>query len=508
MSNDLHHIDDLFRSALEENKEMPSAALKESLFANLDKKDAESYKKRFIGWKRIALLLLLILAGFILYESGIVKTGSGHSTKKIAPIAKDSQITESGVTATDIVNDKSSASTTIGKQVPGNEKIVNEKVSTGNENRNANTNDLIQQPGQEKNKEIDKNLASIKKSKENSKSIFEKNKQPAKQITSLTTIKKKHTIPDLSKRDSNDIKIREAGTPIENLTKEKRNFDPVIEKNNTWPVINMQRPIATGLKIPAIDSLLKNSIVKNINNERIHHFKPYWTLAGVVTYDRLNYKLDSDEPNAITSIKHREVHEPSFSVGVLATWQLKEKLGLQTGLVYSNTAIGINPQKLYAFQDPAGDIGYKFITSSGYTYIKPGFGAPPSFGDSITATEAKHTLHSLSIPAVIKYTVGRNKFLFIPGAGIEANLITSAKLETEIEDAANRETVFINKLDGAKSFYWALVADAELRYILNKKLAFSIRPVFRYSISPITENNVVETFPYSFGAGLGLTYKF
>ena len=96
----------------------------------------------------------------------------------------------------------------------------------------------------------------------------------------------------------------------------------------------------------------------------------------------------------------------------------------------------------------------------------------------------------------------------MPGAGIEANFITRAKLEIEIEDAANRETVFINKLDGAKSFYWSVVADAELRYIVNKKLAFSIRPVFRYAISPITENNVVETFPYSFGAGLGLTYKF
>jgi hypothetical protein len=202
------------------------------------------------------------------------------------------------------------------------------------------------------------------------------------------------------------------------------------------------------------------------------------------------------------------VHEPSFSVGMLATRQLKEKWGLQTGLIYSNTAIGISPQKIYALQDPAGDIAYKYITSSGYAYIKPGFGPPPAFGDVLTTTEAKHSLHSLSLPVVIKYTVGKNKFLFIPGAGLEANFITRAKLETEIEYANNRETVFINKLNGAKSFYWSLIADAELRYNTNNKLSFSLRPVFRYAISPITENNVVETFPYSFGAGLGMTYKF
>ena len=501
MSNDLHHIDDLFRSALEENKETPPAVLKENLFAQLDKKDAESYKKRFMGWKRIALLLLLVLAGFILYESGIVKTGTGHSIKKVIPLANDTKRTGTGVSREDVANDLESDNTTTGKQIHGNQKIAGH-----NENINKDATELIQ-TGLEKNKEIDKDLVNSKKKKENSQSIPGKNKQPAKQLLSLAVIKKRQAIPGPSKRDNTDS--QDVDTPPETPTKDKRNFDPVIEKLNNQPVFSMQNPITPAPKMPAaIDSLLKNSLTKNIDLKRIHHFKPYWTLIGLVTYDRVNYMLDSDVPTAITSIKHREVHEPSFSVGILATRQLKEKWGLQTGLIYSNTAIGISPQKIYALQDPAGDIAYKYITSSGYTYIKPGFGTPPAFGDSITATEAKHSLHALSVPAVIKYTIGKNKFLFMPGAGIEANFITRAKLEIEIEDAANRETVFINKLDGAKSFYWSVVADAELRYIVNKKLAFSIRPVFRYAISPITENNVVETFPYSFGAGLGLTYKF
>lgn len=500
MSNDLRHIDDLFRAALEENEEAPSASLKESLLANLDKKDAESYKKRFIGWKRIALVLLLVLAGFILYESSIVKTGAGHLTKK----------TDTGIPE-DAVTDQNSNNTTTGKQIPGNGKKLYKKENADNENSKDDATELIQ-PSQEENNEFNKDLARIKKNKANSELTTLKNKQPGKQIISLASNKKKETARDQSKRGNTDSKdIRPS---IENLTKGKRIFDPAIEvitlkKINSSAAIDIYNPTATVFKMPAtIDSLLKNDLTQNTGLKRIRHFRPYWTLTGVVTYDRVNYKLDSDEPNAITSIKHREVHEPSFSVGILATRQLKEKWGLQTGLIYSNIAIGINPQKIYAFQDPAGDIAYKYVTSSGYAYIKPGFGAPPGFGDSITAAEAKHSLHSLSVPAVIKYTIGRNKFLFIPGAGIEANVITRAKLEIEIEDAANRETVFINKLDGARSFYWSLVADAELRYIVNKKMAFSIRPMFRYAISPITENNVVETFPYSFGAGLGITYKF
>jgi hypothetical protein len=496
MSNDLHHIDELFRSTLEANEQRPSPGIKESIFANLDKKDAESYRKRFIGWKRIALLLLLVLTAIVIYEASTRKTGTGHFANKTntgAPVTTGPQY-----------KDK----TTTGRQTLRDKKLTNEKENTGNENSN-NVDKLIQ-PTNEENKEANDNIAGVPKNKTSDKLNHSKDKQAPKRIASLAT-KKVETVSRLS--NNRNTAIRKTSIPGELLAKEKINFHRAIEiihveKNKALSIINTQNPIIITSELPAsVDSLLNAGPVKT-NPERIRHFKPYWTFTGLVTYDRLNYKLDSDEPNAITSIKHREVHEPSFSVGILATKQLKEKWGLQTGLIYSHTAIGINPQKIYAFQDPAGDIAYKYITSSGYAYIKPGLGTPPGFGDSILATEAKHTLHSLSVPAIIKYTIGRNKLLFIPGAGIEANYITKAKLEIEIEHANNRETVFVNKLQGTKSFYWSFVADGELRYIVTEKMAFSLRPTFRYAISPITENNVVETFPYSFGAGLGVTYKF
>jgi hypothetical protein len=58
--------------------------------------------------------------------------------------------------------------------------------------------------------------------------------------------------------------------------------------------------------------------------------------------------------------------------GVLARWQFSPKISLKTGLVYSNIAIGIQPQTLYATVDNNQTISYKFITSSGYAYVKAG----------------------------------------------------------------------------------------------------------------------------------------
>jgi hypothetical protein len=506
MSENLHNIDDLFRSALEEKEETPSASVKESLLAHLDKKDAESYKKRFIIWKRAALLLLLLLAGFVLYESGIVRTGNGHTSPK--NITKEPGTNLPGKKT---INGQAIENTTINEPFNESQDINTKKVNTTDKSISDEAHEL-DLPIQKDNSDINTDPATAKKNPQDNNQAGQKNKQLARQIASIAGNKKIKTTADLSRHNGNYDK--ETGLTDENLPEEKRSIAPLankidLVKIDDRPFSSLQHPIAPKLNMSAaIDSLLRNNTINNINPKRIHHFKPYWTLTGLVTYDRVNYKLDSDLPSNITSIQHREVHEPSFSVSLLATRQVKEKWGLQTGLIYSNTAIGISPQKIYALQDPAGDIAYKYITSSGYAYIKPGFGSPPSFGDSLITAEAKHRLHSISVPVVIKYTVGKNRFLFIPGGGIEANFITRAKLETEIEDASNRETVVINKLNGAKSFYWSLVADAELRYSVNKKLSFNIRPVFRYAMSAITENNVVETFPYSFGAGLGLTWKF
>ena len=506
MNKDLHDIDELFRSALEGKKETPSAFVKESLLAHLDKKDAESYKKRFIVWKRAAILLLVLLAGIVLYESGIVKTGAGYSTNKIIPKKQDP-----GIPDNNPITDQANTNKIFEEPASENKKPFSKKEDTTNGGLSTQAHNL-KTPRQKDNRDSNADPVPAKENPHDNNFAGQKNKPLTRQIKSLTGNKTTETIPDLS-IPNNDYK-KEAVLVNKNSLKEKRITAPLANKiqlvqTDDLAFSSLKYPIAHQLKISAtIDSLLKNNLANNINLKRIHHFHPYWTLTGLVTYDRVNYKLDSDLPSNITSIKHREVHEPSFSASLLATRQVREKWGLQTGLIYSNTAIGISPQKIYALQDPAGDIAYKYITSSGYAYIKPGFGPAPVFGDSLVTTEAKHRLHSVRIPVVIKYTVGRNKLLFIPGAGLEANFITRAKLETEIQDAANRETVFINKLNGAKSFYWSFMADAELRYNINKKLSCSIRQVFRYAISAITENNIVETFPYGFGTGLGLTYQF
>lgn len=488
MNRDLHDIDDLFRAGLDDYEATPSAGVKENLDAALDKQDAEKYKKRFLIWKRAALLLLLLVAGFVLYESGIIKTGGRSSAAKTSASVNNDKAEDK----TEIVNPNTN--TTVNSNtdiiVSNNPAIQKENAESGET--------------QKENTPVPGGTVAADKNRIDKKITLSKNNQPGKQFNPFITDKN----PFVSITSSQpDKKINNAAGYDVDLQTSQRGITPLDERTSVSKIaerfIKNIQPLSS---ITVSNSPLKANNVANSKTKKVKSFKPFWMIASFASYERAGYRLDSDLPINITSIKHREAHEPSFSTGIFITRQLTKSWGLQTGLVYSNTAIGISPQKIYALQNGA-DVAYKYITSSGYAYIKPGFGTPPSVGDSLSTTEAKHRLQYVSIPVVIKYTVSKRKLSFTPGAGIEANFLTGAKIETEIKDASNLETVIITKLKGAKSFYWSAIAEAELQYSISKKVSVSFRPAFRYAISPITKNNVVETFPRSFSLGLGVKIK-
>ncbi len=471
MSKNIHDMDESFRSAYQQYEDNPSPAVWEKINANLDRKEADSYKRRLFGWKLMTIVLLLLLTGLIIYESGIFRTNSKHHQENSI-----------------LTNDKNRNNSIPSLQEPSsnsNRPITIDQKS--NDPAEPGHNNLLQQ---EKDKQSD---VAVQNNAWHRKPSVAENEQ--QEITILPSNPEKKAMPGLE-NDDTPLQQKFLSIPllIKNISS-KINSSLAWDFEKSWPLLNN-------------DPLLKNIATSTITPEKKKNsFHPFWLITGFAAYEQANYKLDSDKPNAITNIRHYEQHEPSYSGGILLSRQLTKKWGVQTGLIYSNTNIGISKQKLYALQDPGGNIAFKYVTSSGYAYIKRD-GTAPAIGDSITANEAKHTLQSISIPVAIKYTIGKKKFSITPGAGIEANFITSAIVEVELEDTPAREVVSINKLKGTRSFYWTATADADLRYKINKKLSITVRPSFKYALSPITKNTEVETFPYSFGLGAGLTYKF
>ena len=224
--------------------------------------------------------------------------------------------------------------------------------------------------------------------------------------------------------------------------------------------------------------------------------------------DFTSYHLKNDkhnmQPEDATEIEKNEKHEFSSTVGILIDYKLNKHWGLQTGLTYSNTNITADPKTIYAQPDNTGNVKYRINTSSGYGYVLPSFSSNTVIGDSLYAFISTHTLQYISIPAAVKYNVAKGRFGFNVFAGLSANLLINGKIETTVDDGTNNETEFIKKLQGLKKVYLAGATGLGVEYRLNKKMAITFAPTFRFALTSINRDVPVKSYPNSFGLALGL----
>lgn len=522
MDKNLQNIDEVFNKAYNSYEDEPSAAAWEKLSAALDKEDAEKYKRRFIGWKRIAVVLLFLLSGFLIYETGVVIKRNNDKE-----LVKKGNSTDSA-----LVTDNTGAN------------MQKTTVKTGTKDKRENSipsvseSQIQQEPSGVLIEANEKEILAPKSNQQiitafeqsgidiNTSKIKKFNKQSERDKTKITirpgAIAEDETgsIADnnVPKNKKGSSKIKDDQTvnvsSLEMDSIGKRFISPI----TSIARIEISKPAILDLKIKEPVFPVLNTTTSTTSSKKkkpASSFKPFWSVTAFASNDWGQYTLDNDvhdntgnQQDEKEEINRREKHESSYSAGIFATRQFTKHLGLKTGLIYSNTAIGISPQEMYAAKKTDGSVAYKYITSSGYGFVKPGFGLPPSVGDSIQSTEAQHNLQMISVPLMVSYRFEKNKFSISPAVGLSANFITSANVKTEVTDALNKESVSINGLDGMKSFYTGLMADISLQYNYNNKWSFSLLPGFKYALTPITKGNVVKTFPYSFNIGAGITYKF
>lgn len=526
MDKNLQNIDDVFNQAYHSFEDEPSGATWEKLNAALDKEDAEKYKRRFIGWKRIAVLLLFLLAGFMIYETGVV-----IKRKNEPEFSKNENTADSTfVTGNPEVNNnnkkKTNGTTNTGRQdenisFSDSERRVQQQPTEvlTETNQNKISSPVDKQGARQANEQIETVATAIKLSSAGKKTIKGKTKVVIKPAVIAVDDETGDLADDnllKNKKNSTKLKDKQTGYGSDNERDSIRKV--LISAIGPVKRTEITSPLVTGitLKAPLLPALVTTANTAQPKKKKSPSvFKPFWSATAFASNDWGQYQLDNDvqdnsgnQQNEKEEISRREKHEASYSAGVMVTRQFTKHLGLKTGLVYSNTAIGISPQEMYAAQKTDGSIAYKYITSSGYGFVKPGFGLPPAIGDSILSTEAQHNLQMISVPLMVSYRFEKKKLSVSPAVGLSANFITSANVKTEVKDALNKEAVTINGLDGMRKFYTGFIADVNIQYNVNRRWSFNLLPAFKYAVTPITKSNVVKTFPYSFNVGAGITYKF
>ena len=518
MDENLHDIDKLFRDPIEEHEETPSGKVWDAIDNNLNKSNIVSIKKKYNNLKKLAVALLLLLLGTIVYE---VQTNK--------PALKDIATTKTNDKEDNIAGDKQTKQSTVQNKVnindtAGTESVNSNNYTTNNAVNNDDKNTALS--GAVKNNDkrtaapVSQNTGSVQNSTIKRKS--------SKDITDDTLHPDANEKSTVKKSSGQKTKIRVQNAPVTELTDENQlnnndeNTD-AIAANVLMPLdrVKVERIIGSRknntLKInPARispDAALKNGLAKNKTTKaaKSFHFSVMPFFSPQFSFNRIEDDHHDGGPqprNGRDAIKKDEQHQSSSVAGILIDIPVGKKWSLQSGVTYINKNIEIEPKKIFAKLDNDGKVKYRFDCSSGYTYISPKTGTTPAVGDSVNAAASTNTLQYLGIPLAINYNFSVGKFNIIPTVGTVANFLVKQQIQTELIQGTTKEKQTINTIQGMKPLYFNAVAGIAFEYDLSKRIALSVMPSGNFALSSINKDAAVKSYPNSFGLSGGVKIKF
>lgn len=511
MDENLHNIEDLFRSALDDNEEIASAKVWEAVDKRLDKDNIVSIKRKYTNLKRLAIMLVFLFASFALYD--VYRINTNH---KNGGLAKNNDTINSGKQnrpdkAADKILDKKTdaiASTSPKR----NTTLVTDTANDVTDN--SATKDV--------------NITDQQKLQLSNTSILQKQNN-SKVNNPETNIRENQTVVAAKQRKKSDtksatrVKIKNA-TPVEDEQllvqdndEQQDNEITGLRKSNNVSIENAKLLPHDSIDTKQLSKLLavtkikitdtsNNSVAKRApeKNTKPSRFSitPFFS-PDIAWYRLQDDKVGNQQDNA-REIEKEEKHEFSSTYGALVDYKLNKHWGLQSGLTLSNTNITVEPKTIYAQQDNTGSVKYRINTSSGYSYVLPSFSSNPVIGDSLYAFTSTHSLQYIGIPLAVTYNVSKGKFSFNAFAGAAANILTKAKLETTLEKGFNNEMEKVDNLQGLNKMYFSGLAGAGVNYKLTNKTSLVFAPTMRFALNSINKDATVKSYPMSFGFTMGL----
>ncbi|MDP4284389.1 MAG: outer membrane beta-barrel protein [Bacteroidota bacterium] len=496
MNKNLQNIEDLFYSALNDIEEVPSQNFWESVDEQLNQNKIISIKKDYTNLKRIALMLLLLLISFSLFEintnqysNKLANNNEFHSDKlRKSTIIINKALSRKITTDSSVAMDEFHIKGYKKENILGKNSIG--KYNGTNIRSGANP---INRYDQDRKKNIPEISISEKGVSENQKNLAHGHKgNPTLQFVYPDRIENSNEIKDEKLIvENNDEKIE--NKLIENFKLQLKDS------------VNTKKSIESKIVFKSnVSNKSNNDLTKIYNEVKASAYSITLFFSPDIAWYRLHNDNFSNQSNNAVGFEREEKHEFSSTYGVLIDYNLNKRWGVQTGVTLSNINITINPETLYAQPDNTGNIKYRINTSSGYGYVLPSFSSSPVIGDSLYAFTSTHSLQYIGVPIAVTYNFYLGKFKLNVVEGLSANLLVKSKLETTVENGFQNSSESINKIQGLKNIYFSGLTGINVDLRLTKRTSISITPTMRYALNSINKNTPVKSYPVSFGSVVGL----
>ncbi len=482
MSDNLHDIDKLFRSAIDAHEEAPSEDVWNNIDKGLDKYTNASIRKRYRNLKIITLFLALLLIGFIAYfifktdyfKNNLSTNESKGSNSLAVDTAKSYTEKEPTGAASPTQIQNQQALSNIKKQLP----VI----------------PALHYPKKERPTISSTTLAAEAEvpTFNTHEGVFAKRNVTSKKTKAKTTLNIGYTTTLVTCQEGNNADIAEKRlinkTAVDKIPATRKKSGLVLAKKMNIPVL-LQKNTKTGSD-------------KNKTN-------PYWGFAAFISPHITSLLLKDGEtgPRRREEIKEGEYENISFSAGIVPELSFSKNWSLQTGLIYDSRSNSMNPRKIYAVADPDGEIKYRFDCSSGYWYVNPKTGTTPAIGDSIMSDETTIHLKYLTIPLIVKYNYSVNRLTWFASAGLGINIFLKGKISAEIENENYSDYTTSEKIYGLKKNYLSGLLSVGTEYRINKKYALYLSPNCNIALTSSTQNAPVKSFPHTIGFAAGIKIR-
>ncbi len=510
MDENLHDIEDIFHSALNENEAIPSEKVWDKIDKRLDKESVVSIKKKYNNLKRIAILLLVLL-GISVYEMNKVNTKNSLSEKSEYASAnqkKSGQLKGKIIRESERVTPKKPADL---ENFKDNNNIVSENNLPADSFYNGNQKTVKEDNTPAYNKpDIPKKYAiqklQSKDTNPKNQSVFNSSKKV--RLTSETFLKSKiknnNTSGDNVVFTEHENKREYQQIPYYKIQQNVLVANIIFESKKVIDLKNSLAPLSA-FAIKMADSDRRHVAQSKISKkQRLPRFSlmPFFS-PDIAWYHLQDENTNNQSGNAV-DIEREETHEFSSTAGVLADYKINKHWGFQSGITLSNINIVTDPETIYAQPDNSGNVKYRVNTSSGYGFILPSYSANPVVGDSLYAFTSIHSLQYIGIPLSVAWSFIKNKFTISAQTGVSVNFLTEARLETTVEKGPDNSVETANNIQGLKKVYLSGLAGIGADFKLNKKIYLAVAPTMRFALNSINKNAAVKSFPMSFGSSVGV----
>lgn len=255
-----------------------------------------------------------------------------------------------------------------------------------------------------------------------------------------------------------------------------------------------------------IDAISSPGISNTTQNSSPSKYSLSLYFAQGVSLDYLKDKTNN-QFNEVKMYKDREKSEYSFIAGINLQYPINNNWSVGTGASYSSLVKSMHVPFVYAEANSENQYHFMYTTSSGVIELPNNGGhLQANEGDTLWEnSKCKQEIRFINIPIQIRYQFSKNKFTWYANTGISINFVIQDRAKIAMQTS---EFTVNNHAVGLKKMNYGYQFGIGASYALKKNLDIYIEPTLRGSLNSITKNMPVNSYPHFIGVATGLTLKF